>query len=249
MFAGDGAGESGVIFDAIRAGQDVYGNGFLNGLACVLRLEMGDRLIALNQKRRCAVQDAPTLHTRGFGPKLLRLGRAGHSLVDLCLLVDLDCCEHLSCCRIDRVKAVSLGGGRSALQVARDEIKNQIAGQTILKRRPSVHRRAQPNAINHRGDGVRHRLHVAGVDQLAQIKFQIGQHPLLVRALHPRELRHMQRLSPEGQPDAGRFLGIVVMAKMGVDQGLNARTWPGGEADSCGGVTVQLPRDGSEGSF
>ena len=50
MFAGNSAGEPRIIFDAIGAGQDVHGNGFLNGLPGVLRFELGNRLIALNQQ-------------------------------------------------------------------------------------------------------------------------------------------------------------------------------------------------------
>ena len=59
VFAGNRAGEPGIIFDAIRAGQDVHGNSFLNGLAGILGLEPGNRLIALNKQGGRAVEVAP----------------------------------------------------------------------------------------------------------------------------------------------------------------------------------------------
>ena len=79
------------------------------------------------------MKDAPAFDTRCFRPKLLRLGRAGHSLIDLCLSVDADCGEQLPCRRVDRVEACGGTRGQGVLQVTRDEFKDQVTRQTILQ--------------------------------------------------------------------------------------------------------------------
>ncbi|MBB3943528.1 hypothetical protein GGR91_001786 [Sphingorhabdus rigui] len=68
----------------------------------------------------------------------------------------------------------------------------------------------------------------------------------MMRPLHAGQLRNMQRLSPERQPNPGGFFGKVVMPKMGVNQRLYPRAGPRSEPEARRRLIVQLTHYGAE---
>ena len=110
MLAAEARRDSGVVFEAFGAGDDIDGSCLLDGLAGVAGLELGELAVTGAQKIGGASQDTSTLRPRHGGPLALRRLRFRDRGIDLRRPVHLELGQHLTGRWIDRRERVRVAG-------------------------------------------------------------------------------------------------------------------------------------------
>ena len=110
MLAAEARRESGVVFEAFGAGDDIDGSRLLDGLARVAGLELGELAVAGAQQIGGAAQDAAALRPRHGGPLDLRRLRLHDRGINLHRPVHLEFGQHLTGRRIERRESVHVAG-------------------------------------------------------------------------------------------------------------------------------------------
>ncbi len=175
VLAAQGLRKARKIFEAIRAGNHVHDQRLLDGLAGIARFELGKLLIARAQQLGGAAQHARALRARHRSPSDLAVLRRTHRGVDLRRTRSAHVAEHLSGRRIDGSEALAGRGnggagtrrggrvrallgarprrrGAAGIEPSVDEFGEQCARAAAVRLAPSRQGRAQPHAVDHRGD-------------------------------------------------------------------------------------------------
>ena len=237
------AGEACEILKAIGAGEDVDGDGLLNGLARVSRLEVRELGVGGAKQVRGPTQDPPPLGARHGRPDLLPGGRGGDGGVHGGGVRDLHLGQHLARRRICGGEALPRSVDKAAADIAAPERRSggfrwlgRHGGEAAVDKggqhRPSAFAvgfapggqgRAQPHPVDHGGDHGGETPRVRLRQQLAKGVAQIGQHAFLIDELHPAQAIVVQHLPPEGEPGRAGPLVELARIKIGVDHCLDPR--------------------------